>query len=67
MNDILDTPPKIRHALQRADAIWHDDVRSNTKKIYSQNKEAPLTDEEKEFIKTYMALRHPFMAVEFLN
>ena len=62
-----DYPDDIANALRRANAYYYRFVESTTLHIVSRNFEAPLTDEEKERIKTYLEFRGFPITVMFDN
>ena len=61
----FDYPEDLAQALDRADVYYYENVVTNTLHMVSQNLDAPLTDREKQRIRTYLNLRSFFMNVAF--
>jgi len=50
---------------QRANVMWTDDIETNKRIFVSRNKETPLTDKEKSFIRLLFGIRMIPMEIEF--
>ena len=60
-----EVPEDIRLAIERADVYRSFDHKTMTLNLYSQNREEPLTDNEKERIRNYLKITMFPYEVEF--